>query len=512
VKLFRPPQQKLYDGISAAACRGVTRILGVLPTGGGKTLVMQRLAKLYLDAGKKVCLYTNRRALLDQTDSSFKDADFDFGVRAAGEENQGWKDFQICSVQTEVTRLKRNKNWRLHEADLVLVDEAHVMKSAEIQNILWSHDGALIVGLTATPIGLGKIYQELVVGGTTSECRACGALVLAHTYAPDEPDLKEYRAKLAAGTDLSQPEVVKAIMRGNVFGRVYTNWKQLNPDAKPTILFAPGLGESIWFAEQFKAKGVKWAHIDGDDIWIDGEWYRSDTTVRGQLLEDSKNGRIVGISNRFVFREGIDAPWLQHGILATVFGSLQSYLQAGGRLLRAHDSLDSVTIQDHGGNWWRHGSLNADRTWRIGLTSGLLAEERAAEMRDHPERQPWRCPRCERAMAGGKCYGCGYQFEPARRSRAVVTSDGELIDVDDLPYEAKKTADPVSVEKLWQAIYWRAKKSARPLLFKQARGLFYREHGQWPPDNLPLMPKHPADWHRRVSDVPIRELIPKETR
>ena len=34
------------------------------------------------------------------------------------------------------------------------------------------------------------------------------------------------------------------------------------------------------------------------------------------------------------FREGIDMKWATFGILACIFGSLQSYLQAVGRLLR----------------------------------------------------------------------------------------------------------------------------------------------------------------------------------
>ena len=57
------------------------------------------------------------------------------------------------------------------------------------------------------------------------------------------------------------------------------------------------------------------------------------------------------LCNRFVCA-GIDAPWLAHGIFATIFTSLQSYLQSGGRLLRSFPGIDAVTIR-HGGNWWR---------------------------------------------------------------------------------------------------------------------------------------------------------------
>src|SRR5690606_19790965 len=117
-------------------------------------------------------------------------------------------------------------------------------------------------------------------------------------------------------------------------------WCELNPDRLPTILFAPGVKESIWFAEQFHSKGIRAAHIDGDDIWIDGEYYTSNHQLREEIRKMSESGELPLVTNRFVLREGIDWPFLAHGIFATVFGSLASYLQSGGRLLRNHPSLD----------------------------------------------------------------------------------------------------------------------------------------------------------------------------
>src|SRR5262249_18752567 len=159
------------------------------------------------------------------------------------------------------------------------------------------------------------------------------------------------------------------------------SFERLNPLHRRTILFAPGVPESIWFAEQFVKKGVSAVHIDGENVWVNGTLYESSRTAREDVLAASKEGRIVVLCNRFVLREGIKAPWLVHGILATVFGSLQSYLQAGGRLLRAYPGLESVSLQDHGGNWWRHDSLNADREWRLEDTNTSVAGRREDRMR-----------------------------------------------------------------------------------------------------------------------------------
>ena len=100
-------------------------------------------------------------------------------------------------------------------------------------------------------------------------------------------------------------------------------------------------------------------------------------------------------------REGIDWPWLAHGIMACTFGGLKSYLQSGGRLLRAHPSLDQVVIQDHGGNFWRHDSLNADREWQLEDTDKSIQEKHDEKYRTKSEPEPIVCPKCAKVRKTG---------------------------------------------------------------------------------------------------------------
>ena len=246
----------------------------------------------------------------------------------------------------------RRKITHLHDAQLVIVDEAHMQKGKMADAILTEHRQAAanIVLVTATPIDLGLVAgvePKLVVAGKTSELRRRGALVPARHFGPDEPDTRKVRKQV---WEYTENDVRKIMMVQGIFGRVLTEFRRLNPDQRSTILSAPGVQESIWFAQQLTAAGVRSAHIDGKDCWIDGEFHRSDMDGRQQILDGSKDGSIKVVCNRFVLREGIDAPWLAHAIFATIFGSLQSYVQSGGRLLRAFPGLESVTIQDHGGN------------------------------------------------------------------------------------------------------------------------------------------------------------------
>jgi DNA repair protein RadD len=492
---------------------GVRRICVTTPTGGGKTYDMQELARTWLQEGLKVVLYSNRKALIDQTSQVLLDAGMYHGIRAADYQEELDHHFQVSSIQTEGSRVFRKKKWELHKADRVLVDEAHQFKGDVARKVFDEHanQGAGIIGFTATPLGIGDLYDHLVIAGTNSELRNCGALVLSHHYGPDEPDLRHVR-KLRIGEDLSEGDQRKVMGAAGskqiqqLFGRVLHWFQELNPDHKPTILFAPGVEESIWFAQQFDNEGITAAHIDGENVWSNGMIMRTSREVREDIFERSKHGSIRVLCNRFVLREGLDCPWLAHGIFATVFGSLQSYLQAGGRLLRASDGLGFVTIQDHGGNWHRHGSLNADRHWELAYTGPIVSGLRAERLRAKQEREPVRCPQCSRIIHGTRCT-CGFEIPIGGRTRPVVQVDGSLKEMRGDIYKPRRISQRHDADKIWEKMYYRARSKKWNATFNQAEAMFAQENGWfWPPRDLPLMPVDPLDFFRRVSEVPRERL------
>lgn len=504
------PHQKLgVSEVLSAIWSGQRKILLTSPTGGGKTKIMCDLIDLWANADLKVCLYTNRKMLVEQTARVMAGAGIDFGVRAAGWEGDQFEKVQVCSIQTENSRVYRKQDWQLHAAQRVIVDEAHMQTGAVARKILEEHTeaGAAVVGFTATPIGLGDIYDHLIVAGTNSELRKCGALVPCLHYGPTEPDLKHI-GRVNVGEDLSESQNRKAIMVPGIFGHVLEWWKKLNPKGKPTILFAPGVAESIWFAEQFLENGITAAHIDGEECWINGTTYQSDARVRADILAGSEDGSIAVVCNRFVLREGIDCPWLAHGIFATVFGSLQSYLQSGGRLLRSHPTLQSVTLQDHGGNWHRHGSLNADRAWSLHASAGMISGLREDRLRNGQEPQPARCPMCGLIIFGTRCRACGWELpKGGRRSRPVIQADGTLKEYKGEVYKPRPICQRADGPELWKRMYFRARSPKWSATFRQAFAMFARENNfQWPDRSWPYMPINPADEYLKVVDVPRERL------
>lgn len=517
-----PHQEYAHAATVEAISAGYRRILITSPTGGGKTTMMRLLIESFLDRGLNCGLYSNRKLLIEQTSTFFKKIGIEHGIRASGHEQNHHLPVQISSVQTESRRvLKAEKNSlkSLHKGDLVIIDEAHVQTGNEIQEIVRRHmeDGAAVVGYTATPIDLGDIYQKLIVAGNNSELRKCGALVRAIHYGPDEPDVMEYRKLKAAQKmleeNITQKQASKLIMNSTIWGRVFHWYKRLNPHCQPGILFAPGVKESRWFAEQFNRAGIPSAHIDSKEIWINGQEYKTCKTARKDLIAKSKDGTIRIICNRYVMREGIDLPWLVHGILATIF-NLQSYLQSGGRLLRSCLGKKECIIQDHGGNWWRHGSLNADRAWHLEDTLSSTYGIRANRIRQRKEKEPFRCPQCGIILGFGDCCpvelgGCGFKLI-REKTRPVIQLDGTLSQMTGDIFRPRRLCRKDNVAKLWEKVYWRAKSKKWDATFAQAEAVFARENNwTWPPRWLPFMPRNEGDFYQRVAKVPLSDLIEK---
>lgn len=519
----------------AAVAKGFRRIIITSPTGGGKSVIIQDIVQDYLDRLEQVVLYLNRKILVDQSARDFVKAGVEFGVRSAGHQDEWEQPLQVASIQTQ---RRREDSLPLHRASLVVIDEAHMgeMKGKRAKAIIQKHleMGAVILMVTATPLDMQDMADVLIVAGTNSELRACGALVPAVHYGASEPDFRRIK-KVKPGEQLAEEEVSKAIMTKNIFGLVYDKWKQHNPARKPTLGFAPGVAESFKFAKDFWEKGVSTAHIDGEGIWVNGEWYKSDPDARKWLFDQHRDGKVEYIWSCFVMRTGVNLPWVECLQLATIITSLKEYLQIGGRGLRASPATgkQALTVIDHGGHYHRLGSLNQDRQWFLNWTSTAAAGLREMTLRekkcvlcrtpladDTPkcpnaecghvnEIEPFRCPKCDRVLNGRNC-PCGHVIPVGRRSRMVVQIDGTMEEhVGDLykPLNHRLAKGEKDL-KDWEKCFWKAYKSRSKMTFAQAIGLFAfeRDFKEWPSPDFKFMPKYAVDRFRRVCDVPRERL------
>jgi DNA repair protein RadD len=495
--------QETFSAIEA----GKTRIGFTSPTGGGKSRCMFEMMRYAEKREWPVALYATRNMLIEQLCETMDSYGIQYGVRAAElpEMENLNAAVQVASIKTEDQRVFKKKQRSLHHAKLVLWDEAHMQKAGVAQKIFKTHEeqGAINIGLTATPLGISHMYEDLIVAGTNRELRDCGAHLPCEVYAPDEPDMSQVRRSKTGEFVIEQRKY--EIWTQSIVGRVIDYYNTLNPNRLPTLLFAPGVKESMWFVNQLEEAGIRAAHIDGNNVYRDGREYKSSRKQRRKAVDDLRAGSLDIVCNRFVLREGIDIPELFHCILATPIGSLLSYIQTVGRVLRNHESLDRVIIQDHGGNFWRHGSPNANRDWRQlwKISEKAASSLRMEQLREQKEPEPIVCPACGAVrMTGAVCVSCDFQH--TKSVRMVVQENGELREQSGRIMKPRNRVKRNDTEQKWIRVYHRMKKAG--MNFNQAEALFFRENFYWPTRDLPFMPKDDYDRHKLVKDVPTELL------
>lgn len=502
---------------------GETAVCVTSPTGGGKSRVMQRLCESFTNDRLQTVVMSNRILLTTQLLRGLDSAGVNVGCRAAGFE--AWSKIdapvQIISGQTEMARVlnsKRIDRGELFPAKRLLIDEAHLQKGDSYLEIIKAYKenfGASVVGITATPLGIGNIYGSLIVAGNTSQLRACGALVPAYCYEPAVVDMPKVRkSKTGMFSQEELEESVRAIWSQHIVGHVFEHWRKLNPDARPSLGMAPGVKESLGLATEYWKRGVNAAHIDAEGIFVDGSYKRTNEQAdRDELFAMAKDGRVKQIWNRFVLREAIDLPWLWMLQLATPIAKLTSYLQVVGRVLRNHPSKpDGAIIVDHCGAIRMHGSPNVDRDqdWKQYFheqDESKITKDRFERMTNPQtkEPEPITCPNCGAIRnSGAKCHRCGH--EHSKSVRMVIQEAGTLKPVSGDVYHKRRVTQKPDTQKKWEQCFFRMKNAKTPKTFSQVRALFIREHHYSPPETLPWMPKNPADWSRRIKDVPREEL------
>lgn len=462
-----------WDQIQESAVEQVLRaesshqaILLTLPTGGGKTRIGMMLIERILASGRTVEWYTHRRMLWDQT-ASRMDFGWRIGHTRAGMDFTPGQDVTITMVPTERNAVLKHQTRDISNADVVIVDEAHLLTTGDNLELINRHlrAGHTVVGLTATPVDCSPPYHHLIIGATNTQLRDAGSHVPVHTYGPSEIDTRQMRKVASGGYKVGDLEKSAPV----IFGEVIKHHKRLNPDLRPAMLFAPSVDTSKWFCNEYKKHGINAAHVDGQCVIINGKEYPSDQVIRDEMMEAYEAGEVKVLCNRFVLREGIDSPVTYHGIGATVFGSEHAFIQAGGRIMRSHPSKDHAIWQCHGGSWHRFGSLNSDRDWKL--------EETCQSRKEKQERKPQTtaCPRCGKAQPyrKGVCTECG--FEIVNRQKVVVDQvTGELVRLDLKEPKPKRNDMQRDWDKLFYAV--RNSKSGRPMTWRQFMGAFKNTH------------------------------------
>lgn len=374
---LRPYQSDFVNGIRSAFGRR-RRVLGVAPTGSGKTVVFSYIGQAATARGSRVMIVAHRIEIVEQISLALDR----FGV-VHGRIMQGHAmtdDLtQVGMVQTVARRLDK-----LIEPSLLIIDEAHhgVAGTWEKLGTAWSRSRHL--GMTATPErldgrGLGGAFDEMIQGPSTAELIAAGYLARFTYLAPPQvADLSH--VDVTRGGDFSAEQLSDILDRPTITGDACAHY-QRHLGGKPAIVFCVSVAHAEHVAEQFRAAGIRAASVDGS----------MDRDERRRRIKAIGNGELQALTSCDIISEGTDIPVVGGAILLRPTQSVAMFLQQCGRCLRPKDDGSQAVILDHVGNVGRHGMPDDDRVWS-------LDAKRRKPANDDDEEVIRLCKICDRAF------------------------------------------------------------------------------------------------------------------
>jgi len=363
---LRPYQEKAETEIHDAWEKEQS-IMFQLTTGGGKTVIFVDIIKHFLKRGQRVMLVAHRQELITQAWNTLYKNKIYGGIIKGDYPTNYSLPCQVASIQTLARRSE------LPEADVIIFDEGH---HCQIDNsygdVMKEHySKAKMLAVTATPYrlsgqGFGNMFDQLITSANYSDLRDDGYLVPYRYMVGSFPDLKGL--KLSKG-DYKDVDAAKAMGMAPL---VESYIEHCN--GKSGVVFAVNVQHSIKVAEQYNARGIAAAHLDGT----------TPDEQRKQILEDFRTHEILIIVNVGIITEGFDFPDMDFVQLARPTKSLSMFLQMVGRCFRVHDDTirglftaeermnaiansikPNAIILDNSGCWEEHGMPDQEFDWQM---------------------------------------------------------------------------------------------------------------------------------------------------
>lgn len=337
--------------------RSHQRVILVLSTGAGKTVIFSYIARSAAERGKRVLIVAHRDQLIKQASRKLNDYGARHGIIMAGYTPDHNARIQVASVQTLVRRLDKIT----FEPDVIVIDEAHLSAAASYKKVLERYPNAKVLGVTGSPCRLdnkplgrefGGIYDHMIVGISIRELIDRGFLVRPVVYAPKEQiDLSGIRKSMG---DYKTDELAAVVDKPKLIGDAVDQYQKICPGA-PAVAWCVTVEHAQHVADEFNARGIKAVMLCGDH----------DTVYRDNTLRKLATGEVKVVTFVGILVEGVDVPEISAVLLLRPTMSLASYLQVIGRGLRPAHGKDCCWVLDHAGLSFKHGLADEEREWSL---------------------------------------------------------------------------------------------------------------------------------------------------
>jgi superfamily II DNA or RNA helicase len=324
---LRDYQAACLEAIDAAWAEGMTRILAVLATGCGKTVIFSHVAQKEVAAevgnGGRVLIIAHTDELLDQAaDKLYRATGIEAEKEKAEHKASIFANVVVGSVQT-LCREARLTQWPQDHFSLIVVDESHRSLAKSYQKVLrYFHFGtcsladdwkfpeptepqpqhfARILGVTATADrgdkrSLGEFYQKCVFDYGLLQAVRDGYLVRpVAEQLPLKIDLRGIKtSRTANGSDYDISEVTARI---TPFLREIAQSIASHARDRKTVCFLPGVETARLLSAALRDEGL-------DANFVSGAC--SDRTQKLEWFDGAGKGSAM--CNAMLLTEGWDCP------------------------------------------------------------------------------------------------------------------------------------------------------------------------------------------------------------
>lgn len=376
-----PHQRRGIEQARAAMRQGHSRVVVVVPTGGGKTRLGVEVVRSAVAKGGRVVWLAHRAELIGQAFDTLLRAGLHVGAVCASSDRPADPSapVQVASIQTLLARSIRP------EASLIVCDECqHLAESAEYwASLLDAYPMVHVLGLTATPergdgTGLAPIFTALVQVVSVRELTELGVLVPCEIDRP----ASYLKQRGDSGNKLAQDPVDRYCDVGG---------------GGQAFLFAATVEEAEGFAARLSERGHVARCIGA----------KTPKDERAAVIDGFKAGRVRVITNVYVMTEGVDLPAASVCVLARGCASAGTFLQMVGRVLRSAPGKTSALLIDLPGVTHLHGPPEDDRIWALTGRACI----RAGQV----------CRVCAKPIVEYPCSHCG--FAPDLGAEASISTE-----------------------------------------------------------------------------------------
>lgn len=362
-------------------------VLLQMPTGTGKTRLfvsiindLQRYGKSF-DKRINVLIITHRKELVQQITNELNNPKYGIDPSLITPEDRysrnAPKPVCVASIQTLSRRLYQ---WADYHFDVVVIDEAHHVKGQTYRDVLRTFKESKVLGVTATPYrlngaGLVREFKELIVSPPIKNFIEAGWLS-NYDYYSIEGGNEIYKGLARVPLDKYGDYQVDSLwlycrkdhIRAQIVG-TYLKYAR----GKKGIVYTINQAHNRQLCEEFQKCGIRAYGIDS----------RTNPSIREDLVNRFRRGKIDVLCNVNIFTEGFDCPDVEFIQLARPTKSLGLYLQQVGRGLRIAPRKEKVIFLDNVGLHNRFGFPASKRQWGkhyIGLTTDEEKEKYAQEI------------------------------------------------------------------------------------------------------------------------------------